>query len=202
MTLPQSLRQAHSAGANAERDRRSHIRVEMRLTGRFLAGESQDRELVTANVSCDGAFILSPTPPEPGEQVVCYFDQLGRVAAGVVRTEPDGFAVRFQTSPLKRDKLAGRLNWLINRDEPLPPDERTSVRQSSAGHTFITLADGTQLPCRQTDMSLTGAAFEALGALPFVGDRVQTEYLPAEVVRVAGRTFAVRFLRGAEAAGR
>jgi hypothetical protein len=30
---------------------------------------------------------------------------------------------------------------------------------------------------------------------------VQTEYLPAEVVRVEGRTFAVRYLRGAEAAG-
>jgi hypothetical protein len=201
MTLPQRLQQAHVPGANTLRDRRSHSRVDLRLTGRFLAGQSEDREIITTNVSCDGAYILSPAPPEPGVPVVCYFDQLGRVAAHVVRTGPDGFAVRFQTSPLKRDKLASRLNWLTNRDEPAPPDERISIRQTSAGQTFITLSDGTQLPCRQTDISLTGAAFEALGALPFVGDRVQTEYLPAEVVRVEGRTFAVRYLRGAEAAG-
>ncbi len=201
MTLPQRLRDAQPTDAYSSPDRRGLRRIALRLTGRFLAGETEDRELVTTNVSCDGAYILSPVPAEPGEQLVCYFDQLGRVAAEVVWSGPDGFAVRFRTSPLKREKLAGRLNWLVNRDEPAPPEERTSIRQSAAGQTYVTLTDGTQLPCRQTDMSLTGAAFDALGAPPFVGDRVRTEYLPAEVVRVAGRSFAVRFLRGAEAAG-
>jgi len=51
-----------------------------------------------------------------------------------------------------------------------------------------------------TDNSVTGAAFEALGRTPFVGDRVRAGSHPAEVVRVAGRKFAVRYLRGDEAA--
>jgi hypothetical protein len=199
MTLPQPLHAAPSSGANPRRDRRSYKRVELRLTGRYLLGESDDRELLTSNVSCDGALILSQSPPDSGEQIVCYFDDLGRVVADVVRMAPGGFAVRFQTSTLKRDKLADRLTWLLNKDTLGLAEDRAAARFSATGQAVVILSDGTQLQCRLTDISLTGAAFEALGAPPFVGDRVRTGNLPAEVVRVAGKKFAVRYLRGAEA---
>ena len=200
MTLPNLLRSAPAPGASPSRDRRSYKRVDLRLTGRFLTSESDDRELLTSNISCDGAFILSSTPPGSGEQIVCYFDELGRVAAQVIRITPDGFAVRFQTSHLKREKLADRLNWLVNKNILGLEEERAAPRFSATGQACVILSDGTQLQCRMTDISLTGAAFEALGTPPFVGDRVHTGNLPAEVVRVAGKTFAVRYLRGAEAA--
>lgn len=201
MTLPQPLRSAPLAGATPRRDRRSYKRVELRLTGRYLLGESDDRELLTSNVSCDGALILSQNPPDSGEQIVCYFDDLGRVVADVVRMAPGGFAVRFQTSNLKRDKLADRLTWLVNKDTLGLAEDRAAARFSATGQAVVILSDGTQLQCRLTDISLTGAAFDALGTPPFVGDRVRTGNLPAEVVRVAGKKFAVRYLRGAEAAG-
>ncbi len=200
MTLPQPLHTAPTPGASLRRDRRSYKRVELRLTGRYLLGESDDRELLTSNVSCDGALILSQSPPDSGEQIVCYFDDLGRVVADVVRMAPGGFAVRFQTSTLKRDKLADRLTWLVNKDTLGLAEDRAATRFSATGQAVVILSNGTQLQCRLTDISLTGAAFEALGAPPFVGDRVQTGNLPAEVVRVAGKKFAVRYLRGAEAA--
>jgi hypothetical protein len=199
MTLPQPLQAAPSSGASPRRDRRSYKRVELRLTGRYLLGESDDRELLTSNVSCDGALILSQSPPDSGEQIVCYFDELGRVVADVVRMAPGGFAVRFQTSTLKRDKLADRLTWLLNKDTLGLAEDRAAARFSATGQAVVILSDGTQLQCRLTDISLTGAAFEALGTTPFVGDRVRTGNLPAEVVRVAGKKFAVRYLRGAEA---
>jgi hypothetical protein len=202
MTLPQPLHTAPSSGASPRRDRRSYKRVELRLTGRYLLGESDDRELLTSNVSCDGALILSQSPPDSGEQIVCYFDDLGRVVADVVRMAPGGFAVRFQTSTLKRDKLADRLTWLLNKDTLGLAEDRAAARFSATGQAVVILSDGTQLQCRLTDISLTGAAFEALGTTPFVGDRVRTGNLPAEVVRVAGKKFAVRYLRGAEANAR
>lgn len=202
MTLPQPLQAAPSSGASPRRDRRSYKRVELRLTGRYLLGESDDRELLTSNVSCDGALILSQSPPDSGEQIVCYFDDLGRVVADVVRMAPGGFAVRFQTSTLKRDKLADRLTWLLNKDTLGLAEDRAAARFSATGQAVVILSDGTQLQCRLTDISLTGAAFEALGTTPFVGDRVRTGNLPAEVVRVAGKKFAVRYLRGAEANAR
>lgn len=200
MTLPDPLRQAPFPGASSRRDRRSYKRVELRLSGRFLTAASDDRELLTSNVSCDGAMILSQTPPESGEQIVCYFDDLGRVVGDVVRMTPGGFAVRFQTSTLKRDKLADRLTWLVNKDTLGLAEDRAAVRYAANGQAMVILKDGTQLQCRLTDISLTGAAFEALGQPPFVGDIVNTGNLLGEVVRVAERKFAVRYLRGAEAA--
>lgn len=201
MTQPQSIRPAPFPGASPRRDRRSYKRVDLRLTGRFLTDEQDDHELLTANVSCDGALILSSTPPDSGKQVVCYFDDLGRVVGDVVRMAPGGFAVRFQTSTLKRDKLADRLTWLVNKDTLGLREDRVAPRFAATGQAVVILPDGTNLQCRLTDISLTGAAFEALGNPPYVGDRVQTNNMPAEVVRVAGKKFAVRYLRGAEAAG-
>lgn len=200
MTLPDALRTTSAPGASPMRDRRSNERADLHLAGRFLTSGNDDRELLTSNISCDGAFILSSAPPDSGQQIVCYFDELGRVAAEVVRIAPGGFAVRFVTSPLKRAKLADRLAWLLNKDPLGPGQGRAAPRFSATGQAVIILPDGTRLKCRLTDVSLTGAAFEALGAPPFIGDRVHTGDLPAEVVRVAGKKFAVRYLRGAEAA--
>jgi hypothetical protein len=200
MTLPQPLKPAPFPGASPRRDRRAYKRVDLRLTGRFLTDEQADHELLTANVSCDGALILSGLPPEAGKQIVCYFDELGRVAGDVVRMAPGGFAIRFQTSPLKREKLADRLTWLVNKDTLGLKEDRGAPRFAATGQTVVIMPDGSQLQCRLTDISLTGAALEAHGTPPYVGDRVHANNMPAEVVRVAGKKFAVRYLRGAEAA--
>jgi hypothetical protein len=200
LSQPQPLPSQLSSPPGPWRNRRSCERVQLSLTGRYLRGQSDDHPLLTSNISCDGAFILCQSPPGCGEQIICYFDDLGRVAAEVIRVGPGGFAVRFQTSALKRDKLADRLTRLVNKDPVGLAEDRAAVRVPATGHAVVTLADGTELQCRMTDISLTGAAFEALGRAPFVGDRVRAGSHPAEVVRVAGRKFAVRYLRGAEAA--
>jgi PilZ domain len=199
MTQPQPLRPASGPGASPRRDRRGYKRVDLSLMGRYLTADQDDRELVTTNVSCDGAFIRSDAPPGAGDKIVCYFDDLGRVEADVVRGAAGGFAIRFHTSTLKRDKLADRLTWLLNKDKLGLIEDRAATRFAATGQAVVILSDGRQLQCRLTDISLTGAAFEAFGTPPFVGDRVHTGNLPAEVMRVAGRTFAVRYLRGAEA---
>ena len=201
MSLPDSTFAAPLPGAGDRHDRRSFKRVELRLTGRYLTTERGDSALVTTNVSCDGALIESAAAPTPGQQVVCYFDDLGRVVADVVRTTRIGFAVRFSISPLKREKLADRLTWLVNKDTLGLDEDRAATRYAATGQAVVILADGSQLQCRLTDISLTGAAFDALGTPPFVGDRIHAGNRPAEVVRVAGRKFAVRYLRGVDIAG-
>ncbi len=180
----------------AQRDRRSFKRVSLRLTGRFLDAQSEDRDFLTSNVSCDGALIIANERPAANEQVVCYFDELGRVTATIIRHAPGGFAVRFQISGHKRDKLADRLTWLLNKDVLGLSDEREAERFSAGGPALVTLPDGHAIQCRVIDISLTGAGFEALGPAPFEGDVVLVGTLRAQVVRVAARNFAVRFLRG------
>jgi len=178
------------------RDRRSFKRVELKLTGRFLTGESEDHALRTVDMSCDGAFIVSKELPGIDQQVICYFDEVGRVVANVVRHSADGFAVRFHTSPHKRDKLADRLTWLLNRDTLGLDEERGSDRYQASGEAIVTLSGGRMLQCSVTDISLTGAAFEADGKAPFIGEKITVGNLYGEVVRVSGNKFAVRYLHG------
>ena len=196
MTRPLTQSQDPESGRLSRRDRRGFKRVELKLTGRFLIGDSQDHVLSTADISCDGAFIVSSERPDLDEQVVCYFDEVGRVVANVVRVSPEGFAVRFHTSPHKRDKLADRLTWLINRDKLGLEEERGEARYRASGEAIVNRADGGQLKCSVTDISLTGAAFETTGKAPFVGERVTVGNLVAEVVRVTGNKFAVRYVHG------
>jgi hypothetical protein len=196
MTRPLTQSQDPDSGRLSRRDRRGFKRVELKLTGRFLIGDSEDHVLSTADISCDGAFIVSSERPGLDEQVVCYFDEVGRVVANVVRVSPEGFAVRFHTSPHKRDKLADRLTWLINRDKLGLEEERGETRYRASGEAIVNRADGSQLKCSVTDISLTGAAFETTGKAPFVGERVTVGNLVAEVVRVTGNKFAVRYMHG------
>ena len=85
-----------------EQDRRKYQRVDLELEGCFLDEASEDHQLVTENLSCSGAYLRAATVPEAGANVICYFDDLGRVAGTVVRTSKDGFAFEFNVVPHKR----------------------------------------------------------------------------------------------------
>ena len=196
MTRPLTRSDEPEPAGRTGRDRRNFKRVEMKLTGRFLIGESEDHALHTTDMSCDGAFIVSKELPGIDQQVICYFDDVGRVVANVVRVSEDGFAVRFHTSPHKRDKLADRLTWLLNRDALGLDEDRRTERYRASGEAILTLSGGRMLQCTVTDISLTGAAFEAAGKPPFVGERVAVGNLVGEVVRVSGDKFAVRYIHG------
>lgn len=196
MTRPLTRSDTPEPAGRTGRDRRNFKRVELKLTGRFLIGDNEDHALSTTDMSCDGAFIVSMEQPGLDQQVICYFDDVGRVVANVVRVSDDGFAVRFHTSPHKRDKLADRLTWLLNRDALGLDEDRRTERYRASGEAILTLSGGRMLQCTVTDISLTGAAFEAAGKPPFVGEQVAVGNLIGEVVRVSGDKFAVRYIHG------
>ncbi len=174
-------------------DRRRHQRVDLSLGGRFMF-DNADHSLQTIDVSCGGAKVRSKVMPPKGDPVVCYFDDLGRVSAHVTRHLDDGFAVRFDASAHKRDKLADRLIWLINHKKFNLTDERAAPRKAAGGPALVTRSDGTKLQCRVIDISMTGAAFEHEGAIPIVGERVRAGTITGEVVRSVSNEFAIRFL--------
>lgn len=175
-------------------DRRRHKRVDLRIRGRFLDQDSEDHPLVTTDVSCSGALIRSVARPPPKAIIVCYFDDLGRVAGTVVRRTYDGFAVRFNVAGHKRDKLADRLVWLLNKDSLGLNDDRDEKRHNADGNANVTLPCGQVLSCRVLDISLSGANFECVGHMPLVGDIVTAGNIVGEVVRSNRRGFAIRFL--------
>lgn len=187
---------AHSSPLiNPDKDRRHYKRVELSLGGSFLNEGTEDHQLVTQNVSCSGALVQAATVPPEGANVICYFDELGRVAATVVRSSEDSFAVSFNVVQHKREKLADRLTWLVNKNLLDIPDERAATRFPIGGPAYVSRKDGLQIACRVIDISLTGASFEAKGALPAIGEVVTAGNLRGRVVRVADGGFAVSFLR-------
>jgi hypothetical protein len=201
MMRPLTSNPDQEPGRHITRNQRGVKRVELALTGRFLTGENEVHELCTSDISCDGAFILSKERPGIDQQVICYLDEVGRVVANVVRHSSEGFAVRFITTAHKRDKLADRLTWLLNRDALGldEEEERAAHRNRASGEAVLTLSGERMLQCSVTDISLTGAAFETHGQPPFVGEIITVGNLTAEVVRVTQNKFAVRFLQGPNA---
>jgi len=179
-------------------DRRRHFRVELKLNGRFMH-DGADHTFITQDVSCGGARLEAVSVPEVGTKVVCYFDDLGRVAGEVVRPTDDGFAVTFQTPKHKKDKLADRLVWLLNHKRYDLQDERSAPRKAAGGPALVTRANGSKLQCRVIDISLTGAAFEFDGPVPIVGEHVRVGSLRGEVVRAVTGEFAIYFLQGKKA---
>ena len=177
-------------------DRRRHKRVDIQLPGRFLTHIGDDASLSTINLSCSGALVQSSTLPDPGAELVCYFDDLGRVVATVVRHTSEGFALSFNVASHKREKIADRLTWLLNKDMLNLSEEREAPRYAADVPAQVLRRSGQILNCRVLDISLTGANFECKGAaMPKLGEIVSAGTIPAEVVRTGRDGFAVRYLQ-------
>ncbi len=193
MTAPLNARAAPSLRILTDKDRRRHKRVNLQLAGRYLNEQGEDLAMFSRNLSCSGAMLASVQRPAIGVPVVCYFDELGRVSTHVTRHTSDGFAVQFKIPEHKRDKLADRLTWLINKDQLGLADDRAAARFEASDPAIVNLGTGRQLSCHLSDISLAGASFETADPLPKIGDRVTAGNLQGDVVRVSGSHFAIRF---------
>lgn len=195
MTAARKLVDIQPPQTRPDKDRRLHKRVQVRLPGKFLNEMSEEHAFTSVDVSCGGARLRSAERVPPGARIVCYFEELGRVACKVVRQCEDGFAVTFLTTPHKRDKLADRLTWLLNREALALREERAAPRYETSGPAVVKLSDGTALHCKVKDISLTGAGLEATASrAPAVGEVVTAGTLRGEVVRAEGREFGIRWI--------
>ncbi|MGB3625785.1 MAG: PilZ domain-containing protein, partial [Henriciella sp.] len=158
--------------SDLHKDRRRSTRVPVALNGRFLIKDADDHSLLTRDISCGGANLISNVAPDLDTRLICYLDDLGRLEAEIVRHTEQGFAVRFNVTARKKDKIADRLTWLANYKALGLDDEREAPRYAGGGAALVTRADGRVLQCRTIDISLAGAAFEGDGPAPPVGEIV------------------------------
>ena len=108
-------------------DRRRYKRVELTLTGRFMTEDKQEHFCEVFNMSPGGMALRSTTSPQPGERIVAYLDNLGRLEGTVMRNFEGGFAVELKASTQKRERIANLLTWYSNRDH-LGGEERQHER--------------------------------------------------------------------------
>ena len=180
------------------KDRRAHRRVDLSLSGRCLNADQEDFQIETVNLSCAGAMMTGERTPAIGSEVICYFEQLGRVAGTVVRSSTGGFAIEFDIHEHKRDKLADRLTWLLNKESLGLSEERASKRHDTDAEVSVVRRNGLELQCRVRDISLSGASFQTRGPLPVIGEIISVGNVHGRVVRIGDGGFAVSYLRSSE----
>lgn len=175
-------------------ERRLHKRFALRLSGRFMRADRHDYPCELIDISVGGMAIASPVGPEMGESIIVYMNELGGLEGRVVRIFEGGFAISITATQHKREKLAARITWLINRNELTEIDGRAHKRVlPRKNNNTLKLSDDVTLEVQVIDVSLSGANV-ATEARPPLGALVQLGKLPAEVVRHHERGIGIRFL--------
>ncbi|HWT29727.1 MAG TPA: PilZ domain-containing protein [Propylenella sp.] len=190
-----SALQAQQTLASRESDRRRYQRVKISLLGRCMFPDRRECPCQLIEVSPGDAVFVSPFCGEPGEKVIAYIDNIGRLEGVIVERVEHGFLMSISASQRKRDKLADTLTWLANRHVlNLAEDRRHLRRTPKRTDADIVFADGTAQTCRVIDMSLSGAAV-ATSIRPPLGSAVKLGRLGARVVRHFDDGIGIEFMR-------
>ena len=178
-----------------EGDRRRYQRVKISLLGRCMFTDRRECPCQLVEISPGDAIFVSPFCGEPGEKVIAYMDNIGRLEGTIVERIEHGFLMSISASQRKRDKLADTLTWLANRHVlNLAEDRRHLRRTPKRTDTSVVFADGTAQTCRVIDMSLSGAAL-ATAVRPPLGSAVKLGRLGARVVRHFDDGIGIEFMR-------
>ncbi len=176
-------------------ERRRHQRVPVQLLGRYMLADRREYPCQTIDMSPGGINLAAPESGMPGERVIVYLDQVGRIEGQIIRRMPGGFAMTILATIRKRDKLAAQLTWLANRHTlGLPEDRRHERVVPRNPRTIITLDDGRQIPCRLIDVSSSGAGISIDLKAP-VGTRIVVGKTPTRLVRHFEGGIGVEFNR-------
>jgi hypothetical protein len=176
-------------------ERRRFQRVRVNLLGRFMLSDRRDYPCQVIDMSPGGMALMTPVLGTPGERVIAYIDQLGRLEGIVTRQFENGFAMTISATMRKRDILAAQLTWLGNRHIlNLPEDRRHGRFIPKTPTTMLIMPNGLNIGCRLIDLSLSGAAV-ATDQRPPLGALVTLGKVQGRVVRHLDSGFAVEFLR-------
>ena len=79
-------------------DRRRYKRVAVSLDGRIMTEDKREFPCEVFNMSPGGMALRASASPQPGERIVAYLDNLGRLEGTVARTFEGGFAIELRAS--------------------------------------------------------------------------------------------------------
>jgi hypothetical protein len=171
-----------SADPSAHDDeRRRHKRVGIALKARVLKANGEEEPCLVVNVSAGGALLKAVTPPQAGEKVVVYIDDVGRYEGHVIRSAKHHFAVDYRSRRAKTKRAADSLTYALNTPH-MRIDRRANPRIRSDEPTILTLESGETIACEILDISLTGASI-AVEPKPPLGAYVTVGRTSAKVVR-------------------
>ena len=188
---------AQSPGAHMDPDeRRRHRRVDMTLKARVLKPDNVEEPCLVVNMSAGGALLKAVNPPQAGERVVLYIDEMGRFEGLVIRSARHFFAVDYKSRRIKTHRTADNLTYAVN-NKHMRIDRRDAPRIRHEQPTCVTLENGESLVCEILDISLTGASI-AVDPIPDLGAVLTVGRMTGKVVRRHDRGVGIVFTGAAE----
>jgi hypothetical protein len=163
------------------------------LFGRFMLPDSTEHPCQVDRLTPEGAVFLTGIDAPPGIGIVAYIDEIGRLEAVTGEAVEGGFAVEFQISESRRERVESRIRSL--QDAAADDDEirhRRDPRQATGSASHITLPDGRVYPCEVIDVSISGAAVKA-EVLPALGTSLLLGKMRGRVVRYLENGVAMEF---------
>jgi len=182
-------------------ERRTDVRIVMRLPGRFtlasrrdVEGERREFPCRIVNLTCHALGLAAAVTGEVGERVIAYVDEFGKFEGRIMRKLDGGFVMELVMPNVERNKLAAKIEWFDKHKNFDVVDQRKHARITPRNpYSTLVLADGTTTDCLVKDVSPTGVAIHA-DLMPQIGTLVVVGKLVGRVVRQFGDGFAVQFV--------
>ncbi|MCI5043596.1 MAG: PilZ domain-containing protein [Aquisalinus sp.] len=171
----------NTEAARVSDDRRKHRRVHLPLPVKFILPDNIEHTGQIMNISAGDALIETKASTEIGTKVLIYVKQLGRLECTIIRTEETGFAVKFDAQRAKVRRITDTLIWLFN-DAGEYFNRRRADRIRQDKPVTAHLSDGSQVPCKVIDISVTGASIE-INPPPAVNSIVNIGKMKGRVIR-------------------
>lgn len=187
--------------ARSKADRRRYRRVSVDIPGKvFVPAESHEADCRVIDLSPGGAQVVTDFVPPLDTPIVIYVDGFGRFE-GTVARPPEGaesregtFGIKFNCSPMKRERIAEQLMLLMNRGIVDESVMRRHDRTPTKGATSFTRANGVLVQCEVLDLSLSGVSLKTDDRPP-VGEVVVIGQMAGRVVRHHETGVAVEFTK-------
>ncbi len=174
-------------------DQRRYKRIKLVISGRYMRANKEEFPCRALSISVGGADVATDQMVEIGEKIVVYLDDLGGIEGVVSRAFSGGFALDFNVTVRRQQKLAAQLTWLLNQAEIGAAEQRRPGHDRiKLGNKPITvvLPNGEATQCAAIDVSISGAKIESI-ARPPVGSEIFLSKLRARVVRHHSEGFSV-----------
>ncbi|MBL8552586.1 MAG: PilZ domain-containing protein [Hyphomonadaceae bacterium] len=193
--LSSALQRYQSLRATPQ-ERRRFRRLRLVVGGRLMDESGRESDCRTEDVSPGDVRIASPANLPQHSRVVLYLDEIGRVSGRIVRVCGDReYAIVFDASTHKKEKLAERLTWLVSKDalkltqEDAPPAPRAEGR----GEVEIEIDGGGTIVGEAIDFSLAGVTVRTPQPAPRIGSWVRVGAIDGRVSRLIEGGFAIDF---------
>ncbi len=183
--------------AKAERRRFRRVRVD--LNGRlFVPADSRECHCKVIDLSPGGASIECDLVLETNTPVILYVDGFGRLEGSIIRNNPGDFGIRFNCTPMKRERIAEQLTLFMNKELIEEADLRRHDRTPTKGIARFTRSDGQFVACEVMDLSVSGVSLKT-DVRPPVGEFVLIGQMAGRVARHHENGIGIEFIGGGPA---